>query len=72
MAARNLNVDIFEVRPSEAKLALTGNGAAGKKQVENAVRRILNTGVPFGSNHVSDAMALALTGLSRNGWFNWP
>jgi crossover junction endodeoxyribonuclease RuvC len=72
VAARNLNVDVFEVRPAEAKMALTGNGGAGKKQVETAVRRILNTGVPSGSSHVSDAMALALTGLSRNGWFNWP
>lgn len=72
LAASNLNVAVSEVRPSEAKLALTGNGGAGKVQVENAVRRILNIDAPAGSSHVSDALALALTGLSRGGWFNWP
>ncbi len=72
VAARNLNVDVCEIMPSEAKLALTGNGGAGKAQVENAVRRILVTDAPSGSSHVSDALALALTGLSRSGRFNWP
>ncbi len=71
VAARNLNVNVSEIRPSETKLALTGNGGAGKEQVENAVRKILEIDTPSGSSHVSDALALALTGLSRNGWFNW-
>lgn len=72
VAARNLNVDISEIKPSEAKLALTGNGGAGKAQVENAVKRLLGADTPSGSSHVSDALALALTGMSRRGWFNWP
>ncbi len=71
VAARNLNVNVSELRPSETKLALTGNGGAGKEQVANAVRKILEIDTPSGSSHVSDALALALTGLSRNGLFNW-
>ncbi|MFQ5862520.1 MAG: crossover junction endodeoxyribonuclease RuvC [Candidatus Brocadiales bacterium] len=72
VAAQSLNVSVSEVRPSETKLAITGNGGAGKKQVEDAVRRILNIDAPSGPSHVSDALALALTGLSRSGLFNWP
>lgn len=71
VAAQSLNVSVSEIRPAEAKLALTGNGGASKEQVESAVRRILEAKTSISSNHVSDALALALTGLSRSGLFNW-
>ncbi|MBW2554084.1 MAG: crossover junction endodeoxyribonuclease RuvC, partial [Deltaproteobacteria bacterium] len=44
---------------------------ASKKQVEKMTRKILNVKEPIKSDHVSDAMALAIIGLSRNGIFRW-
>jgi len=53
------------------KKALTGSGWAGKDQVENSLRRMLGIEGRIKPNHASDAMALALTGLSRRGWLRW-
>jgi len=71
LAAWKQNIPIAEIKPTEMKKALTGNGWAGKDQVEKSLRRMLGIEGKITPNHASDAMALALTGLSRNGWLRW-
>jgi len=39
--------------------------------VGRVTQKILNFRGAIPSDHVSDAMALAITGLSRNGFFRW-
>lgn len=71
LTAKNMGVSISEIKPTEVKSALTGSGRADKAQIKRAVRRILQIEDPITSDHVSDAMALALTGLTRSGLFRW-
>jgi crossover junction endodeoxyribonuclease RuvC len=66
LAAARAEVSVFEVPVREAKKVLTGNGAAGKHQLEQAVRRTLNLSAPIQPFHASDALALALIGLYRH------
>lgn len=65
LAAAHNNIEVMELNPTEIKAALTGNGRANKEQVEKAVRKFLGIREPIGSEHASDALALALVGLSR-------
>ncbi|MBW2553822.1 MAG: crossover junction endodeoxyribonuclease RuvC [Deltaproteobacteria bacterium] len=69
LAAQHKKINVCEIKPTELKSALTGR--ASKKQVEKMTRKILNVKEPIKSDHVSDAMALAIIGLSRNGIFRW-
>jgi len=71
LAAAHKQVRVFEIKPTEVKSALTGSGRASKEYVGTMTRRILNFEGPKTSDHVSDAMALAITGLSRSGLFRW-
>jgi len=71
LAAQHKEVDACGIKPTEVKSALTGNGRASKQQVEKMAQKILNIKETIKSNHVSDALALAVTGLSRNGFFRW-
>ncbi|MBW2056554.1 MAG: crossover junction endodeoxyribonuclease RuvC [Deltaproteobacteria bacterium] len=68
LAAWKQNIPIAEIKPTEIKKALTGNGRAPKDQIEKCLRRILGIEGRITPNHASDAMALALTGLTRSGW----
>jgi crossover junction endodeoxyribonuclease RuvC len=61
----------MELKPTEIKAALTGNGRANKDQVEKAVRKILGIKEQIKSEHASDALALALVGLSRANAVQW-
>jgi crossover junction endodeoxyribonuclease RuvC len=71
LAARNMKVPISEMKPTEVKNALTGSGRADKGQIKRVVRKMLHVEDSIKSDHISDAMALALTGLTRNGLFRW-
>ena len=71
LIANNMGIPISEIKPTEVKSALTGSGRAGKEQVKRVVRRLLHIEETIKSDHVSDAMALALTGLTRDGVFRW-
>lgn len=71
LAAQHGKIDACEMKPTEVKSALTGNGRASKQQVEKITQKILKIEEPIRSNHASDALALAITGLSRNGHFRW-
>ncbi|RJP85595.1 MAG: crossover junction endodeoxyribonuclease [Desulfobacteraceae bacterium] len=68
LAGCRKNIPIMEVSVREAKQVLTGSGRAGKKQLEESVRRRLNHSRPIKPYHSSDAMALAMIGLFR--WDN--
>ncbi len=56
-----------EISVREAKQVLTGNGNAGKAQLERSVRHRLGVPEPIEPDHASDALALALIGLYRCG-----
>ena len=65
LAARQLGVAVVALTPSEVKRAMTGNGAAGKAQVQRAVQTVLGLREPPRPSHVADALGLAATGMSR-------
>lgn len=65
LAARQLDVPLLALAPSEVKRAITGNGAAGKGQVQRAVQTLLGLATAPQPSHVADALGLAVTGLAR-------
>jgi len=65
LAACHAGVHCVEVPVREAKQVLTGNGNAGKEQLEEAVRSRLGHQNPIRPYHASDAVGLALIGLYR-------
>ena len=66
LAGCQADVPVVEVPVREAKQVLTGNGNATKKQLEKAVRHVLNLQKPIKPLHASDAMGLAILGLFRH------
>ena len=58
-------VPVWEVAVREAKQVLTGNGNAGKHQLQESVRHRLNHHDVITPSHASDALALAMVGLYR-------
>jgi crossover junction endodeoxyribonuclease RuvC len=71
LAAQEMDIPVVELRPTEVKSALTGSGRADKEQMKKAIRQILRIENPLSSSHAGDALALALTGLSRSKDFRW-
>jgi crossover junction endodeoxyribonuclease RuvC len=65
LAARQLGVSVLALAPAEVKRAMTGNGAAGKAQVQRAVQTVLGLKELPRPSHVADALGLAATGMSR-------
>lgn len=65
LAAHHGNTEVVEIPVREAKQILTGNGNAGKDQLEKAVRQALGSPNAIRPNHASDALGLALIGLFR-------
>lgn len=64
--------DIEEITPPSVKKAMSGNGKASKQQIEAEVRRHLNLPdeYEFESDDVSDAVAVLLSYLFREGIVN--
>jgi crossover junction endodeoxyribonuclease RuvC len=65
LAARQLGVSVVALAPSEVKRAMTGNGAAGKGQMQRAVQTVLGLKELPRPSHVADALGLAATGMAR-------
>ena len=65
LAARQLGVSVTALAPSEVKRAVTGNGSAGKAQVQRGVQTLLGLKDVPRPSHVADALGLAVTGLAR-------
>lgn len=66
LAGSHLNIPVIEIPVREAKQVLTGNGNAGKAQLEASVRHLLKLETPIRPFHASDALALAMIGLFRH------
>ncbi len=58
--------DVTEYSPNEIKLAVTGDGAADKTQVESMVRRLLRIDAPIRPVDAADAAAIALCHLAHS------
>lgn len=65
LAARQLDVGVTALAPSEVKRAVTGSGSAGKAQVQRSVQTLLGLKDLPRPSHVADALGLAVTGLAR-------
>jgi crossover junction endodeoxyribonuclease RuvC len=65
LAARQLDVAVIALAPAEVKRAMTGNGAAGKAQMQRAVQTVLGLKELPRPSHVADALGLAATGMAR-------
>lgn len=65
LCAGQVAIPVHEVPVREIKQVLTGNGGAGKEQLETAVRHVLKCPKPIRPFHASDALAMALIGLYR-------
>jgi len=67
LAAGQRGTRVMEVAPAEVKRAITGSGRASKEQIRRAVTRMCRLSTAPASEHVCDALALALVGLGREG-----
>ena len=67
LAARQRDVTVMALAPAEVKRAIAAHGAASKAQIQTGVQRLLGLASAPRPSHVADALALALTGLSRRG-----
>ncbi len=65
LAALNLGKNIVSYSPREIKLALTGNGSAGKEQVRYMVLRLLGMQQKELPLDASDALAIAICASHR-------
>ena len=65
LAARQLGVAVLALAPAEVKRAVTGNGSAGKAQMQRAVQTLLGLESLPHPSHVADALGLAMTGMAR-------
>ncbi len=67
LAAAQRDVEVLALAPAEVKRAIAAHGAASKAQIQVGVQRILRLPAAPRPSHIADALALALTGLSRRG-----
>jgi crossover junction endodeoxyribonuclease RuvC len=67
LAAAQAGIPIEAIPPASVKRAMVASGQAGKRQVQRMVRRLLAMAEDPGA-HVADALALALTAVSRRGF----
>lgn len=63
LAAANQSVPVASYRPTRVKKSLTGNGRASKQQVKGMVKVVLGLSAEPASEHVADAIAVALCHL---------
>jgi crossover junction endodeoxyribonuclease RuvC len=66
LVAAEEGVEVAPLPPAAVKQAVSGYGGATKGQVQRSVQRLLRVRGTL-SPHAADAMAMALTGLSRAG-----
>ncbi len=64
LAAAEFGFVPYEPKPAEVKMAICGNGAAEKSQVQGMVRYLLNLKEIPRPDDAADALAIAVTGLS--------
>lgn len=65
LAAANKGLDVYEYAPTNVKLALTGNGRAGKADIKRMLYRIIGM-ENFEKSDTSDAVAIAICHLNSS------
>lgn len=60
LAASETGLKCTEISPPEVKLAVVGNGAADKKQVQYMVAKLLGLASPPKPDDVADALAIGI------------
>lgn len=60
ISAKRRGIPVYEYAPSKAKLAVSGNGAASKQQVQGMVKLLLNLARIPEPADAADALALAI------------
>lgn len=65
LAAAEAGIPIMEYTPMQIKKAVTGTGAAGKKQVTYMVQHLLGIRAPITPDDTADALAAAICGLNQ-------
>jgi len=60
LAVAQADVPLFEYKPMQVKLAVTGYGAADKKQVQDMIRMLLGLRVTPKPDDAADALAIAV------------
>ena len=63
LAAKKRNIPIFEYAPTQAKLAVVGNGRASKIQVQKMIKLLFNLSFLPEPEDAADALALAICHL---------
>ena len=63
LSAGRREIDVFEYAPRQVKMALTGSGAADKKQMQLVVQRTLGLDAVPRPDDAADAVAVALCHL---------
>lgn len=66
LAAADAGVPVFEYAPLEVKLAVTGNGTAGKREVRTALERIHGVADLPREADAADAVAVAVCHLGQS------
>ena len=67
IAARLLNIPVYQYTPRQIKQAICGYGAADKKQIKFVVEKTLKIDLSSQPYDVSDAIAVALTHIYVRG-----
>lgn len=65
IAAEKNFVPVFEYAPRQAKMAVVGNGAASKEQIQKMLKMLLNLSKEPTPEDASDALALAICHAHR-------
>jgi len=66
LALQQAGIESFEYTPNEVKQAVAGYGSAGKKQVQEMVRTLLQLDSIPKPDDAADALAIAITHLNTN------
>ena len=65
LAAAQLGIEVVDYTPREVKLAVTGNGAASKQQMQHMVQAVLEMKSLPEPHDIADALALAICHAHR-------
>jgi crossover junction endodeoxyribonuclease RuvC len=61
LAAELADIPVYEYTPMQVKQAVTGYGGAGKKQIQEMTKRLLNLKETPKPDDVADALGIAIT-----------
>lgn len=64
LVTAHLDIEPYEPKPAEIKMAVCGNGSAEKGQIQGMVTHLLGLKKRPGPDDAADALAIAITGLS--------